>query len=127
MRSIPFFIVLLILWTAFAPPADPPFGGTIFIDPDIMTAEDPSTLQTVVYSGQEMRTMFARRAHNWVQRNAYIVDTAFSDGLTIEVQVNPEFGSPDEARAQAVRWAEEVGRLPRSLRTNVQTMRIHKV
>jgi len=125
-RTLSLIGVLLVLWTAFAPPADPPFGGTIFIDPDIMTSDDPSTLLTVVYRGQEMRTMYDRRANNWVQRNAYIVDTAYSDGLVIEVQVNPEFGSPDEARTQAVRWAEEVGRLPRSLRTNVQTMWIHK-
>lgn len=125
-RSIPALVALVLLWSAFAPPLDPPFGGTIFIDPDIMTEDDPSTLVVAVYRGQEMRTMYDRRANDWVQRNAHIIDTAYSDGLVIEVQVNPEFDSADEAREQAVRWAEEVGRLPRALRTNVQTMWIHK-
>lgn len=126
LRTIPVFVILLLVWGAFAPPADPPFGGTIFIDPDILTEDDPSTLVVAVNNGQAMRTMYDRRENNWVQRNAYLVDTAFSDGLVIEVQVNPEFGSPDEARTQAVRWAEAVGRLPRALRTRVKTMWIHK-
>ena len=91
--------------------AQPPYSGTVFVDPDILQASDPSTFVVAVPSGTGSRQMFDRRVNNWVQRNAYIVDTAFSDGLTIEVQVNPEFGSSDEARAQAVRWAEEVGRL----------------
>lgn len=125
-RSIPVLVTLLLLWSAFAPPLDPPFGGTIFIDPDIMTENDPSTLMVAVYQGQEMRTMYDRRVNDWVQRNAHIIDTAFSDGLVIEVQVNPEFVSSDEARTEAIRWAEEVGRLPKSLRTEVKTMWIHK-
>jgi len=126
LRSIPVLVALLLLSSAFAPPLDPPFGGTIFIDPDIMTEDDPSALIVAVYSGQEMRTMYDRRANDWVQRNAYLIDTAYSDGLTIEVQVNPEFGSSDEALTQAIQWAEEVGRLPKALRTEVETMWIHK-
>lgn len=125
-RSIPVLVALLLVWSAFVPPLDPPFSGTIFIDPDIMTEDDPSTLVAAVYQGQEMRTMYDRRANDWVQRNAHIIDTAFSDGLVIEAQVNPEFNSADEARTEAIRWAEEVGRLPRALRTEVKTMWIHK-
>lgn len=126
LRSIPAVFAFLFMWSAFAPRLDPPFSGTIFIDPDIMTADDPSTLVVAVYQGQEMRTMYDRRFNDWVERNAFIVDTAFSDGLVVEVQVNPEFGSADEARTEAIRWAEEVGRLPRALRAEVKTMWIHR-
>ena len=115
----------LLLSAASARPMDPPFSGTIFIDPDIITASDPSDFTGATFSGQGMRTMFDRRVNNWVQKNAFLVDAAFADGSVVEVQVNPEFGSETEALTQATRWATEVGRLPRALRADVQTMWIH--
>jgi len=32
----------------------PPFGGTIFIDPDIITPEDPTTFVNLIYNGQKL-------------------------------------------------------------------------
>ena len=32
-----------------------PFKGTIFMDPDIITPRDPSTFQSLYYSGQEKK------------------------------------------------------------------------
>ena len=37
--------------------------------------------------------MFDRRPADWVVLNAYLFDARFDDGLSSEVQVNPEFGS----------------------------------
>lgn len=129
-RSVTIFgrtlLLALLLSAASARPLDPPFSGTIFIDPDIITASDPSDFTEATYRGQGMRTMFDRRVNNWVQQNAFLVDAAFADGSIVEVQVNPEFGSQTEAMDQATRWATEVGRLPRALRTDLQTMWIHK-
>jgi hypothetical protein len=70
--------------------SEPPFSGTIFIDPDIITASDPTTFESATYSGQGARTMFDRRVNNWIVRNAYLFDASFDDGLTVEIQVNPE-------------------------------------
>ncbi|MDA0378170.1 MAG: T9SS type A sorting domain-containing protein [Bacteroidetes bacterium] len=124
-RTIAALLGVLLLG-ATPRPLDPPFWGTIFIDPDIITSDDPTEFVEATYRGQGQRTMYDRRFNNWVQRNAFLVDASFGDGSVVEVQVNPEFGTPDAAMMQAVRWATEVGRLPRSLRTNVETMWVHE-
>ncbi len=104
----------------------PPFSGTIFIDPDIITSADASTFQSLTAKGQGIRTMFDRRVNNWIQVDAYLFDATFSDGLVAEVQVNPEFGSAATAQAEADKYATAIGRLPRALRTSVATVWIHK-
>lgn len=97
------------------PNTTPPFSGTIFIDPDIITASDPTTFQGLTAKRQALRTMFDRRVNAFVQLQPYLFDAAFSDGLTTEVQVNPEFGSTEAARAQADKYAIVIGRLPKSV------------
>lgn len=106
--------------------AEPPFSGTIFIDPDIITSSDPTTLQSVSYAGQGLRTMFDRRVNNWITVNAYLFNASFDDELTAEIQVNPEFGSSDAASVEAQKYAEVIGRLPTALRNDVETVWIHK-
>jgi len=106
--------------------AAPPFSGTIFIDPDIITEADPTTYQSIVATGRGNRMMFDRRVNDWVYLNAYLFEADFSDGLRTEIQVNPEFGSANAARAQATKYAPVIGRLPTCLRVNVATVWIHK-
>jgi len=111
----------------FSPPlAIPPFSGTIFIDPDIITASDPTTFLNVVYAGQGLRTMFDRRVNGLITVNAYLFNASFADGLAAEIQVNPEFGSPAAALVEAQKYGEVIGRLPTALRIDVETVWIHK-
>lgn len=122
-------VILMLAVSAGATPstpAEPPFSGTIFLDPDIITDSDPTTLQDVSYSGRGMRTMFDRRVNNWITVNAYLFDADFDDGLYAEIQVNPEFGSVDAATVEAETYAESIGRLPTALRADVETVWIHK-
>lgn len=107
-------------------PAPPPFSGTIFIDPDIITSADPSTFQSLSYAGQQPRTMFDRRVNGWITVDAYLFDASFEDGLTAEIQVNPEFGGPGAALVEAEKYAAVIGRLPTALRKDVQTVWIHE-
>lgn len=118
------FLSLLML---IAPPAmaEPPFWGTIFIDPDIIVEADPTTFDEIEYAGRGVRTMFDRRS-GWVQLNAYLFNATFTDGLQIEFQVNPEFGSVNNARIEVDFYAPVIGRLPKSLRMDVETSWIHK-
>ena len=70
--------------------------------------------------------MFDRRVNNRIHLNAFLFDASYSDGLSIEVQVNPEFGDQAAARAEAVKYAAVIGRLPTCLRAEVRTVWIHK-
>ena len=121
-------LVLLALAAGFARPAraEPPFSGTIFIDPDIITDSDPTAYQGLTPAGRGNRLMFDRRQNAFVTYNAYLFNARFSDGLTAEIQVNPEFGSAEAARAQAEKYAPAIGRLPTALRADVETVWIHR-
>jgi hypothetical protein len=105
--------------------AEPPFSGTIFVDGDIITETDPTTFVSIVAAGRGNRVMFDRRVNNWITANAYLFDATYSDGLSIEVQVNPEF---DEVTAavEAETYAIVIGRLPKALRKDVETVWIHQ-
>ena len=106
--------------------AQPPYIGTIFLDPDILTANDPSAFVALSYVGQGTRIMFDRRVANFVTLQPYLFNAIYDDGLRIEIQVNPEFGSESAARVEAQKYARVFGRLPHSLRTDVKTSWIHR-
>lgn len=106
--------------------AKPPFSGTIFIDPDIITPEDPTAFESLSEAGQAMRQMFDRRVPGWIEVKAFLFNAIFDDGLDIEVQVNPEFGNSSTALAEARKYSEIIGRLPTALRADVETVWIHK-
>jgi len=106
-------------------PVEPPFSGTIFIDPDIITSSDPTTLVSVSAAGRGSRTMYDRRVDGWITVEAFLFDAIFDDGLSEEVQVNPEFGDAASALAEAQTFAEVIGRLPTVLRSEVETVWIH--
>lgn len=106
--------------------AAPPFHGTIFIDPDIITSSDPTTFQSITRAGQANRRMFDRRGEKWTDVNAYLFIARFDRGREIEIQVNPEFGSAQAAEVEAEKYGKVIGRLPTGLRANVETVWIHR-
>ena len=118
-------ILLLITVFNFLLSQDPPYWGTIFIDPDIITSSDASTFQNIEYTGQGFRTMYDRRVNNWITVDAYLFDTYYLDGLYCEIQVNPEFLSPEAALEEAQFYGIEIGRLPTDLRQDLETVWIH--
>ncbi len=103
-----------------------PYPGSAFIDPNILTNQDPSTFGAMFFSGTGNRLMFDRRVNGFITLNAFLFNATFTDGLTAEIQVNPEFGSVDLAAVQASKYAVEIGRLPTVLRTDVETVWIHQ-
>ena len=107
------------------PSKTPPFEGTIFLDPDIITDEDPTTFQSITYAGQGLRTIFDRRPASWITVNAFLFNVVFDDGLTTEVQVNPEFNSVSAAQIEADKYARLVGQLPKALRRDVDAIWIN--
>ena len=105
---------------------EPPFAGTVWIDPDIITPSDPTAFQDVTAAGRGERSMYDRRVDGWITVNAYLFDARFDDGLAAEIQVNPEFGSVSAAMEEANEYGRAIGQLPNVLRTNVETVWIHK-
>lgn len=104
----------------------PPFDGTIFIDSNIVTPNDPTTFISLKYNGQETRKMYDRRVSDWITNEPYLFPAIFTDTLSIEIQVNSEFGSIQKAQKQAEKYAAVIGRLTTELRKDVETVWIHK-
>lgn len=121
--TVPYLVLLCFHSLSFA---EPPFGGTIFIDPDIITAQDPTTFSTLSDSGRGERLMYDRRVSDWISNNAFLFEAKYTDGLTIEVQVNSEFEMTATAKSEAQKYAEVIGQLPKALRRDVETVWIHK-
>jgi hypothetical protein len=124
-RRILVGISLLIVLTRTTEAA-PPFHGTIFIDPDIITSSDPTTFKSVSYVDQANRRMFDRRVEKWTEVEPYLFTAQFDRGHDIEIQVNPEFGSIQAGEAEAKKYGKVVGRLPNALRKDVGTVSIHR-
>jgi len=106
-------------------PSQPPFGGTIFIDPDIIKPSDPTAFTGLVFVGQAPRTMFDRRVNGWITVEPFLFNASFDDGLTAEIQVNPEFLTEAASLVVAEQYGEVIGRLPTALRMDVETVWIH--
>ena len=70
--------------------------------------------------------MFDRRIDRFADTPAYLFEARYRDGLTIEMQVNAEFGSREAAESQAAKYAAYLGKIPTLLRVNVETAWIHR-
>jgi len=109
--------------------SNPPYAGTVFVDPDIITAADPSAFIQIISIESGPRTMFDRRADNGngdrVTINSRLFQASYTDGNAIEIQVNPEF-DPSEAAIKAKFYGYAIGQLPKLLRLDVKTVWIHK-
>ena len=121
---LPYFFTVLS-FVSISASAEPPFGGTIFIDPDIITESDPTTFVSIEAAGQDLRTMYDRRS-GWIENNAFLFEANFSDSLSSQVQVNSEFETASAAAIEAEKYAIVIGRLPKALRVDVATYWIHK-
>lgn len=104
----------------------PPYSGTIFMDSNLLTTADASTFQAINYVGQGNRTVFDRRTNSWTTIYAFLYDITFSDGLTSQAVVNPEFGTTSLAYTEAYKYANLIGQLPKCLRVDVNEIWIHK-
>ncbi|MEM9142659.1 MAG: hypothetical protein AAGA86_06700 [Bacteroidota bacterium] len=107
-------------------PVFPPFTATTFLDSDILTESDPTVFTGLSYIGQALRTMFDRRVNDWVTLEPFLFNAGYQDGLSIEVQVNPEFLDVDTAEVLAQKYARAIGQLPRALRRDIETVWIHQ-
>ena len=118
ITKISYLVIAYLLGIAYQSVfAAPPFSGTTFIDPDIITPTDRSAFESATYAGQGFRTMFDRRVNNWINVNAFLFNVVFDDSLTSEIQVNSEFGSSDAALVEAEKYGWVIGQLPASSRS----------
>lgn len=109
-----------------SPSLDPPFGdtaGTVF---DIITVSDPSAFTCLQYMGRGERQIWDKRVDGEPIVDAFLFMARYSDGSNIEIGINPEFNSEDEARSEAMRYAIPLGQLPTVLRAGIERFSVHQ-
>ena len=120
LRVFPVFLSVLSLSVH----AEPPFEGTVWVDPDIITPADPTTLQSLAYAGRGRHLVYDRRPNDWVWMSVHLFDVRFEEERRVEVWVNPEFDFAT-ARTLANQYARMFGRLPAVLRDCVKAIEVH--
>ena len=116
--------IVLVILAASPVLAEPPFQGTVWLSPNIITTADPSGLTGVTYTGRGERTIWDYRVLDWITVNAYLFVARIRD-RSIEFQVNPEFGSVDAARAEVDTYAPALGRLPAVLLSRAEKVHVN--
>ena len=101
----------------------PPYSGTIFINSNILTAQDPTTYQSIEPKGTGLRTMFDRRVNGWIDVEAHLFEITFESKI-IEAQINPEFNAT-QALSLSSKYGEIIGMIPNALLKDVETIWIH--
>lgn len=103
---------------------EPPFRGTPWITPNIITPSDPTSFGSVTYAGRGRRMVYDRRVARWINVNAYLFHSLFGE-RAVEFQLNPEFGSSEAARTEVDRFGPAIGRLPDALLSNFREVEIN--
>lgn len=117
-------LVAAITATSSSAAPAPPFEGTVWIGPNIITPASPTDLLSTEPIGRGYRTTYDRRS-GWVTQDAYLFIARFTGSKPAEIIVNPEFGSQEAAATLAGFFARILGQLPRSCRTRVDALWIH--
>lgn len=111
---------------AVAQQRPPPFdntAGTVF---DIIRADDPTTFVCLDELGRAERQIWDKRVDGEPVVLAYLFQSQYADGTSIEIAINPEFGSDEMAREQAELYAPALGRLPTALRAGIKRFSVHE-
>lgn len=98
-------------------------ADTVF---DIITTEDPSSFVCLSYEGRTIRQMWDKRENDEFNHNVFLFHAHYDDAPPIDIILNPEFGTVEEARAEALRYTYRIGQLPLVFRHGIRQFGIHK-
>lgn len=99
--------------------------GTVFVNPNHLLSTDPTSFVALSYVGVAPRTTFDRRIGAWQETDVHVLNASFSDSTTVEVRVNLEFSSSNDAIDQALYYMESIGRASTDIRAGLDTITIH--
>ena len=123
--------LLAVLAVLFAAPGavtlaatEPPFGGTTFISPDVITEADPTALRSVVYTGRGERVIWDYRVFDWVTVEAYLFEAQIG-GRVVEFQVKPRVRERGGTTEQVDVYAPAIGRLPAVLLSRLGSVHVN--
>lgn len=97
-------------------------ADTVF---DIIREDDPTSFICIEDKGRASRQMWDKRTDTERRYKVFLFKARFSDGLTVDVWVNPEFKTSEAAKQEAMRYMKPLGQLPTRLRRGLKYLGIH--
>lgn len=94
---------------------------------DFITEDDPSLFTEIKYVGAGQEEMPDKRSDDLpLFQQAHVFDVSFSDGTKVRVVIDADFGSREEAKDEALRYVDPLGKLPTVLRQGVRRLVVHQ-
>lgn len=103
----------------------PPYDSTVDTVFDIIHASDPTSFVCMEYAGRGERQIWDKRVDGEPVVEAFLFVARYDDGTSIEIAINPEFETKENARKEALRYAGPLGLLPTLLREGIQRFSVH--
>ena len=104
---------------------DPPFAGTLWELPDLISSSDYTVFSTSIYEGIETRLFYDEAITDFINYPAHIFKVNFGDSLSIDFEIYSEF-SEQEAISIEQKYAPIVGQLGKELRKNIKSIEFLK-
>lgn len=102
-------------------------SSVVGTDFDFITANDPDAFERLEYTGFIPFEMPDKRGSDEpLVQDAYVFAAHFSDGTTVRVALDKDFGSKDAAGADVARYLPRLGKLPSLYRRNIKHVVVHK-
>lgn len=116
-----FVLSLFIPLTSLAAP----FSSSLDIGSNIFVENDESVPFDTTYEGVSTREVLDKRVGEIAAIEMFIFTTVYADGVSVEYQVNPEFGDETSAQAKVLAYAQVIGQLPFVLRSGIDVITVH--
>jgi len=90
--------------------SDPPFSGTMWELPDLITSSDYTIYSSSTYQGILDRLFYDKSIPSFIDYPAHVYKINFGDGLSVDFEIYTEF-SQEEALAIKQKYAPLIGQL----------------
>ena len=104
---------------------EPPFSGTMWDLPNLITSSDYTIYSTSSYQGIETRLFYDKSIPDFINYPAHIYKVNFGDDLSIDFEIYTEF-TQEEAGNIEQKYAPLIGQLGKDLRRNIKSFEFLK-
>ena len=104
---------------------EPPFGGTMWDLPDLITSSDYTIYSTSSYQGIETRLFYDKSIPDFINYPAHVYKVSFGDDLSIDFEIYTDF-TLEEAENIEQKYAPLIGQLGKDLRKNIKSFEFLK-
>ena len=104
---------------------DPPFSGTMWDLPDLITSSDYTVYSSSNNKGLDNRLFYDKSISDFAYYSARVYEVIFGDNLSLEFEIYSEF-SIEESETLVEKYAPLIGQLGKDLRKNIKSIEFLK-